>query len=165
MPSRTLSNGESDFPCFFVGNSEVALGTCPACSGRHRPRTYAEGCNKSTTSIATATNPQRAVPPWKEPHLTEFLLTLFLRMTKFIMVHRRLQHLDIQACLETMPRERPTVKTQSPEVPAPQKDTSTAMNIPLNHRRNSTELLKLQLKRYHMSPTQFSTLNIKLAPA
>jgi len=41
-PSRTLSNSESDFPCFFVGDSEMALGTCLACAGRHRPHTYAE---------------------------------------------------------------------------------------------------------------------------
>ena len=39
VPSRTLSTGESDFPCFFVGDSEVSLGTCPACSGRHCPHT------------------------------------------------------------------------------------------------------------------------------
>ena len=32
---RTLSKGENDFPCFLAGDSEVALGTCPACSGRH----------------------------------------------------------------------------------------------------------------------------------
>ncbi len=34
VPSRTLSKGESDI-IIFVGGSEVALGTCPACSGRH----------------------------------------------------------------------------------------------------------------------------------
>ena len=39
VPSRTLSKGESEFPCFFAGDSEMALGTCPACAGRHRPHT------------------------------------------------------------------------------------------------------------------------------
>ena len=43
VPSRTLSNSESVFvPRFFVGDSEMALGTCPARAGRHRPHTYAE---------------------------------------------------------------------------------------------------------------------------
>ena len=57
VPSRTLSNSESDFHCFFVGDSEVALGTCPACAGRHRPRTYAEGCKKATTTTTAETVP------------------------------------------------------------------------------------------------------------
>ena len=51
VPSRTLSKSESNFLCLFAGDSEVALSTCPACSGRHRPHTYVEGCKKSTTSI------------------------------------------------------------------------------------------------------------------
>ena len=42
VPSRTLSNGENGVRCFFVGESEMALGTCPACACRHRPHTYAE---------------------------------------------------------------------------------------------------------------------------
>ena len=42
VPSRTLSKCESDCPCVFASDSEVALGTCPACSGRHRPHTYVE---------------------------------------------------------------------------------------------------------------------------
>ena len=41
------------FPCFFVGDHEVALGTCPTCAGRHRPHTYLEGCTK-----AVATQPE-----------------------------------------------------------------------------------------------------------
>ena len=32
VPSRTLCNCESDFLCFFAGDSEMALGTCPACA-------------------------------------------------------------------------------------------------------------------------------------
>ena len=48
IPSRILSTSESDFPCFFAGDSEVALGTCPACAGRHRPHTYSDGCKKAT---------------------------------------------------------------------------------------------------------------------
>ena len=55
VPSRTFSEGESDFPCVFAGDSEMALGTCPACAGRHRPHTYAEGCNKATTSATADT--------------------------------------------------------------------------------------------------------------
>jgi hypothetical protein len=39
---------------------------------------------------------QKAVPQRKEPHLTEYLLTLFLWMNKFILMHR-LQTLDLQA--------------------------------------------------------------------
>ena len=38
--ARILFNRESDCPCFFVGDSEQAFGTCPACAGRRRPRTY-----------------------------------------------------------------------------------------------------------------------------
>ena len=63
VPSRTLSNGESDFACFFCGDSEVSLGTCSACSGRHRPHTYAEGCKKSTTSIAAEPKPSTDSSP------------------------------------------------------------------------------------------------------
>ena len=59
VPSRTLSNSESDLPCFFVGDSEMALGTCPACVGRHRPHTYAEGCKKATTSTVAETVPPK----------------------------------------------------------------------------------------------------------
>ena len=59
VPSRTLSKSESDFPCFFAGDSEMALGTCLACAGRHRPHTYAEGCKKAATSTAAETVPPK----------------------------------------------------------------------------------------------------------
>ena len=59
VPSRTLSNSESDFPCFFVGDSEVALGTGPARAGRHRPHTYAEVRKKATTSAVAETLPPK----------------------------------------------------------------------------------------------------------
>ena len=81
--SRTFSNSGSDFPCFFVGDSELALGTCPACAGKHRPHTYAEGCKKATTSAipsavrssdiraVAGTSPHRVLPdspPANEEH-------------------------------------------------------------------------------------------------
>ena len=59
------------------------------------------------------------------------------------------------ASLDTMPRERPTITTQSPDITVPLKDTYIVMQRLLNRLRNSTELLKLHLKHYHMSPAQF----------
>ena len=59
------------------------------------------------------------------------------------------------ACPDTMPRERPEIETQPMEVLVPQKDTSAAMKGLLNRLRNSSELLQLHLKHYHMSPAQF----------
>ena len=50
VPSRILSTSESDVPCFFAGDSEIVLGTCPACAGRHRPHTYSDGGKKATSS-------------------------------------------------------------------------------------------------------------------
>ena len=47
-PSRTLP--KSDFPCVFVGDSEIVLSTCPARAGRHQPHTYSDGCKKATSS-------------------------------------------------------------------------------------------------------------------
>ena len=59
VPSRTLSNSENDFPCCFAGDSEMALGTCPACAGRHRPHTYAGGCKQATTPKIADTVPPK----------------------------------------------------------------------------------------------------------
>ena len=50
IPSRILSTSECGFPYIFAGDSEVALGTCPACAGRHWPHMYSDGCKKATIS-------------------------------------------------------------------------------------------------------------------
>ena len=41
----------------------MVLGTCLACSGRHRPHTYVEGCTKSTTSITAELKPPEDSSP------------------------------------------------------------------------------------------------------
>ena len=42
VPSRTFSNSERVLSFLFcVGDRELALGTCPACAGKHRPHAYA----------------------------------------------------------------------------------------------------------------------------
>ena len=53
-----------------------------------------------------------------------------------------------------MPRERSQIEIQPMEVIVPQKDSSAAMKRLVNRLKNSSELLKLLLKHYHMSPTQ-----------
>ena len=40
--ARASHNSYDTFPRVFVGDSEFAFGTCPACAGRHSPHTYAE---------------------------------------------------------------------------------------------------------------------------
>ena len=45
VPARASNNSDDAFPNFFAGDSEIALGTCPACAGRHRPHTDAARCN------------------------------------------------------------------------------------------------------------------------
>jgi len=172
VPFRTLSNSESDFPCFFAGDSFMALGTCPACAARHRPHTYAEGCNKATTSAVAET-----VPPKDSSTAagTSPGRVLADPLPVYAEIHpgassssdTRPPGLELQpgAGPDTMPRERPTVGTQPMEVPVPQKDTSAAMKRLFNRFRNFSELLKLHLKHYHMSPAQFSTPNIQFASA
>ena len=162
VPSRTLSKSESGFLCFFAGDSEVALGTCPACSGRHRPHTYAEGCNKSTTSIAAEPKPSKDSSPVEGASLDRVLVDPLLVDEE---VHIGASSssalgppgLEPQsgAGLDTMPRERPATTIQSPDVPVLQKDNSIAMRKLLNRLRNSTELLNFHLKHYHMFPAQF----------
>ena len=63
VPARAPYDSDDVFPCFFVGDSEMALGTCPACAGRHRPHTYAEGCKKKKESIASGAVAPPTVPP------------------------------------------------------------------------------------------------------
>ena len=50
------------FPSFFVGDSEIVLGTCPACAGRRRPHTYAEGCKNKKGSVVPGASAPAAVP-------------------------------------------------------------------------------------------------------
>ena len=46
VPARAPCNSYVFFPSFFAGDSEIGLGTCPACAGRRRPRMYTEGCKQ-----------------------------------------------------------------------------------------------------------------------
>ena len=39
VPARASCNYDDAFPSFFAGDTELALGTCPACAGRHRTHT------------------------------------------------------------------------------------------------------------------------------
>jgi hypothetical protein len=131
---RTLSNSERNFPCALVGDSEMALGTCPACAGRHRPHTYAEGRNKATTSVATETVPPKDSIPAEGTSLDRVLVDPLL---VDVVVHPnassssdpRPPGLEPQlgAGPDTMPRERPVLGTQLMEVLVPKKDTSAAM--------------------------------------
>ena len=54
-----------------------------------------------------------------------------------------------------MPRERSSIEQSSHDSSVPIKDTSLAMKRLLFRLRKPEELLKLHLKRYHMSPAQF----------
>ena len=47
VPARASCNHDDDIPSVFAGDSGLAFGNCPACPGRHRPRTDAEGCRKA----------------------------------------------------------------------------------------------------------------------
>ena len=129
MPSRTLSKSESDFHCFFVGDSEVVLGTCPAWSGRPCPHTYVEGCNKSTTYTTAELKPPEDSSPLEGNSLDRVLAGPILEDEE---VHIGASSssalgppgLEPQsgASLDTMPRERPASTIQPPQVPVPQKD-------------------------------------------
>ena len=95
VPARATSNSESNCIGSFVGDSELACGTCLAGAGRHRPHTYAAACKKATICalpgavplqcirVATETSPHRVIadphypgasspndrrPPGLEPH-------------------------------------------------------------------------------------------------
>ena len=143
---------------FFAGESEVALGTCPACSGRHRPHTYAEGCNKSTASIAAETKPSKDSSPVEGASLDRVLDNPLLVDEEVHLGASSSSALgppglepQSEAGLDTMPRGRPAITTQSLEVPVLQKDTSIATRRFLYRLRNSAALLKLHLKHYHAS--------------
>ena len=60
-----------------------------------------------------------------------------------------------EAGLDTMPRERAASTIQLLEVSIPKKDNSMVMQKLLTRLRNSTELLNIHVKHYHMSPAQF----------
>ena len=54
-----------------------------------------------------------------------------------------------------MPRERPAIEPLPMTHLLLQTDNSAAMERLVNRLRNSSELLKLDHKHYHMSPSQF----------
>ena len=140
----------------------VALGTCLACSGRHRPHTYAEGCQKATTSIAAETEPPQDSSPAEGASLDRVFVDPLPLDEEVHIGASSSSNLgppglepQLGAGLDTMPRERPAIETQSPEVLVLQKGTSTDTQRLLVRLRNPAELLKLHLRHYHMSPAEF----------
>ena len=139
MPSRAHSNSESDFPCFFISVSEVVLGTCPACAGRHRPHTYSEGCNKATTSVTAEIGAPKDLARVEGISLDRVLPDSHHEVgenhpTASSSTDPRPPGLEPQlgSGPDTMPRERPALETQPMEVSVPQKDTSAAMKRLVN---------------------------------
>ena len=162
VPSRTLSTNESDCPCFFAGDSEIVLGTCPACVGRLRPHTYPEGCKKATTSIVEGTEKQHLLVLVEGASPDRVLHDLHREDGETHLVASSSQDprppgLELQpgAGLEPMPRERSSIEQSLPLAPMTIKDTSLAMRRLLFRLKKREELLKLHLKHYHMSPAQF----------
>ena len=149
VPSRTLSNSESDFTCFFAGDSEMALGTCPACAGRHRPHTYAEGCHKAAAPYSCRDCHQRYSSSAEGTSLDRVLADPLhaddeVRPNASSSSDPRPPGQEPQpgAGPDTMLRERPAIEIQPVEVSIPQKDTTAAMQRLVNCLRNSSELLK-----------------------
>ena len=68
------SNYETDCHCSFAGDNDLAFGTCPACAGRHRPHTYAEGCKKSTNSSTAVPKPSEDRFPMERTSLDRVLI-------------------------------------------------------------------------------------------
>ena len=112
----------SDFSCFVVGDSEMVLGTCPACAGRHRPHTYAEGCKKAAKLAAAETVPPKDSIPAEGTSLHRVIVDPLLAGDE---VHPnassssdpRPPSLEQQpgASSDTMPRERSAVEIQPME--------------------------------------------------
>ena len=135
IPSRILSTSLSDFPFFFVGDSEVALGTCPACAGRHRPHTYSDGCKKATISEADDRKEKHDHQEQAEGASPDRVLHELPRddgethPTASSSNDPRPPGLEPQlgADLEPMPRERSSTEQSAHDSQMPIKDTSLAM--------------------------------------
>ena len=62
VPARASDNNADVCPSFFAGDNELALGTCPACAGRHRPHKYAEGSNNNKYQVASGASLPSTTP-------------------------------------------------------------------------------------------------------
>ena len=62
VPARAMYNSDDAFPSFVAGDSDIALGTCLACAGGHRPHTYAERCKNANDPVASGAALPQDVP-------------------------------------------------------------------------------------------------------
>ena len=61
-PARAPCTSDDAFPSSFVGDNALALGTCPAGAGGHRPHTYAERCKNANDPVASGAALPQDVP-------------------------------------------------------------------------------------------------------
>ena len=127
----------------------MALGTCPACAGRHRPHTYAEGCKKKKESIASGAVAPPTVPPVPSLSPARVLAGPPLEGSSDGPRPPGLEPPLGVSSDDSSPHERSEGNLQKP------KKTTSAMFQIHSRLRNPAELLKLHLKHDHMSFAQF----------